>query len=369
MSKLLWECPYRCTQCYSMQVRQKGKDLTKNSIDRITDQLASNGIKTVNLGGNEPLFTNGPNPKDTLLPYIVSSLIEKNILVGITTSGISINYLAEHYPSTFQALNDVDVSLDSPFSDEHNVNRGAALFNSALKAIRYCRDALIEHTIVMCGMNWNLSDKHIDALCNIAMETESNVRINFIKPTAKTHLHLVPSPKLFYETSNKLMERSEPIVFGEPLLSSTYTGTGKGCPCGIRSFRIHSITPNGKVPISPCVYMHDYAVGDMLVDDLCDIISSKPFSDFRERHENPEKIKECADCKLLTTCRGGCAARAYLMSDQLNGLLVRDSYCIKENGNGHNINFSRYPIRKRDKVLVHEDYLCTLIVKPVRRAQ
>lgn len=62
------DCPYRCTHCYSMSAREKGQDFTIGIIDRIVEQLASIGVETVNLGGNEPLFTNGPRPADTLLP-------------------------------------------------------------------------------------------------------------------------------------------------------------------------------------------------------------------------------------------------------------------------------------------------------------
>ena len=38
--------------------------MTVAMIDRVVDQLAVNGVETVNLGGNEPLFTNGANPRN-----------------------------------------------------------------------------------------------------------------------------------------------------------------------------------------------------------------------------------------------------------------------------------------------------------------
>ncbi|MGH9277165.1 MAG: hypothetical protein ACRD12_03530, partial [Acidimicrobiales bacterium] len=44
------DCPYRCTHCYSMNARQKGADMTVGMIDRVVDQLAINGVETVNLG-------------------------------------------------------------------------------------------------------------------------------------------------------------------------------------------------------------------------------------------------------------------------------------------------------------------------------
>src|SRR3989338_2752140 len=120
-------CPYRCNHCYSTIVRKKGSTLTVEGVDRICKQLAINGIETVNLGGNEPLFTNSADPKESLLPRIVENLTNADILTGLTTAGITLTWLDENRPDIVERLNDCDVSLDSPFADEHNKNRGANL--------------------------------------------------------------------------------------------------------------------------------------------------------------------------------------------------------------------------------------------------
>jgi MoaA/NifB/PqqE/SkfB family radical SAM enzyme len=65
------DCPYRCTHCYSMNARVKGRDMSVEMIDRIVEQLRVICVETVNLGVYEPLFTNGPNTRKTLLPYII----------------------------------------------------------------------------------------------------------------------------------------------------------------------------------------------------------------------------------------------------------------------------------------------------------
>ncbi len=142
------DCPYRCTHCYSMNAREKGANLEKWMIDRIVEQLADIGVETVNLGGNEPLFTNGINPNDTLLPYIITSLTESNIKVGLTTSGITLVWLYQNRPDVLSLLNDCDVSFDSPFPDEHNKNRGASIYNQALEALRICEIEGIPRTSV-----------------------------------------------------------------------------------------------------------------------------------------------------------------------------------------------------------------------------
>ncbi|MDP3947403.1 MAG: radical SAM protein [bacterium] len=362
------ECPFRCSHCYSMSARQKGMDMTRGYIDRIVSELAKNRVETVNLGGNEPLFTNGLNPRSTLLPYILERVIDAGIIVGLTSAGVTVNYMAEHHQDSFRLLNDIDVSLDSPFPEEHNTNRGAPLFNVALRALRYCQDARIEHTIIMCGMNWNLTPAHLRRLVELAKETGSNVRINFLKPTEMKHFVSMPSVEQFYRASELLLEECVPIELGEPLLRTAVSSNGRGCPCGTKSFRIHSITPEGKVPVSPCVYLHDYRVGDLLTGDLYDIVRSPQFREFRRRRANPQAIGDCAGCNYSDSCRGGCAARAFLAGGNPPSLWVKDPYCLADFEKAGKVfapeRYNGGDCHEQDKTLVHRDYLCTLILVP-----
>lgn len=365
------DCPYRCPQCYSAIVRNKGRELTKREIDRIIGQIISLNIKNTNIGGNEPIFTNGVDIKKTLLPYIIRSLYDVGITIGLTTAGITMTCLEKFYPETLTFLNDVDVSLDSPFSDEHNANRGALLYNHAIKALEICNDYGISHTIVMCGMNWNLSDRHVDELVKLSKKYKAFVRINFIKPTEPEHLRRMPTAQTYFKATQRLLSQCRIVEMGESIISAAAHLPNDGCPCGTKSFRIHSITPDGKVPISPCVYAHDYKVGDLLQDDLYDIIASLPFQDFQSRREKPQRIEGCGDCQYLETCRGGCAARAYLTEKLKSGnidLYIPDPYCLR---NAEDIDksvplFKQIEISHEDgTILVHKNYLCTLILKPI----
>lgn len=57
------DCSCKCKHCYSFSVRQKGKNLTKEIVDKVIEQIEKLNVETVNLGGNEPIFTNGLNVK------------------------------------------------------------------------------------------------------------------------------------------------------------------------------------------------------------------------------------------------------------------------------------------------------------------
>lgn len=365
------ECPYRCKHCYSMSAREKGMDLDSQIVDRVISQLVLNGIETVNLGGNEPLFTNGANPKNTMLPYIIDKLTDNSITVGLTTSGITLIHLERDHNESFRKLNDVDVSLDSPFEEEHNNNRGAKLYKQALRALELCEQYGIDHTIIMCAMNWNFSEPHILELVNLARRYNANIRINPLKPVEPQHMETALSAEAYYKGFELLMNLNDQIDLGEPPLATVCNhDRAQGCPCGRTSFRIHSITPDGKIPVSPCVYLHDYKVGNLIEDELSDIVESPQFKSFRRRNRNSDKIVGCQDCPLRESCRGGCAARSYLHNAHETGertLFVKDPYCPLEENPDHS-KFPQNPSINNEITLVHKDYLCTWIGKPKAQA-
>jgi radical SAM protein with 4Fe4S-binding SPASM domain len=348
-----------------MSARRKGRDLTGEAVDRIVGQLVANGIETVNLGGNEPIYTNGLSVRDSLLPYIIQGLHARGILVGLTTSGITLKMLARYYPESASFLNDVDVSFDSPFEDEHNANRGAKVYRDAVQALGICEEFGVERSLIMCAMDWNFTIPHLRALLELARAHEANVRINPLKTVESGHMKMHLSARQYYEGFAFLMGECDILDLGEPPLAALCGHDGaKGCPCGRSSFRIHSITPDGEVPVSPCVYLHDFKAGDLLVDDLAEIVRGPQFATFRRRNRNPEQIDGCDGCELIASCRGGCGARSYLEGihrGEGKSMFRKDPYCPKEYQ-------GLYPVPRSPALLnirlVHQDYLCTWIGRP-----
>ena len=170
----------------------------------------------------------------------------------------------------------------------------------------------------------------------------------------------------FYTGYKYLLSECETVDITEPFLSAvTNNQDSHRCPCGRTSLRIHSITPDGKIPVSPCVYIHDYKVGNLLEDDILDIINSEPFKEFRRRNAHPELIKGCENCERKLICGGGCAAKAYLCNLWETGerdVFVREPGCPKEYGVRENYTYSKH--EDKNESLVHMDYLCTWIGKP-----
>ncbi len=357
-------CPFNCKQCYSLSVRNKGANLTESMIDRIIEQIQKLNCKTINFGGNEPWFTNG-NSESSLLPYIIKKCKSIGLDVGITTSGISLILIEKYEPSLFDSIDDIDISLDSPIAEEHNRNRGANLFETAIKALELCQKYKIPHSIVMCSMNWNFTIDRLKLLIGLCKKYDANIRFNFLKPVKKEHIDLIVPAKQFYDSMAYVLNNCAPIDATEPRLSLlNRDNLLKRCPCGRTSLRIHSITPEGIIPVSPCVYLHDFKVGNLLEDDIIEIINSEPFKEFRRRNYNPTEIDDCKDCKYLYECGGGCSSAAYLYNKYKNNDLdfyKKEPNCFRDLD--ENLKIKNIEIKSLEKNLVHMDYLCTFIGK------
>lgn len=355
-------CNAKCQHCYSWRVRQSEGILSKNDIDTIIHKLSILGVETLNLGGNEPIYTDGSDTRKTTLPYMLEEIVKKNIDVGVTTNGITAVVLHRDYNEAFKLVNDWDISLDSPFKEEHNKNRGGNLFDLAIKALEIISEYGTPKSIITCGMSWNLDRQHLDGFLEIAKKYDAEFRINTLKPIETHHFNQLPTPKQYFEVFKYLIDRTDQVVMGESILAALTGHSVYGCPCGTSSMRIHSKTPDGRVPVSPCVYLHNYKVGDMIKDDVFDIVNSSSFKEMRKHtREIPDACRE-KNCSLINVCRGGCAARSVLIN---KNLCLRDPYCpIDASESG--VIIPQFPkvVVGHEGTRVHENYLCTWIGKP-----
>ena len=355
-------CNARCGHCYSWKIRRgNAAYLTEADVERVISQLVSLGVETVNLGGNEPIYTHGPDIQRTILPLVIRSLREAGLPVGLTTNGVTFTYLERRHPDVLGLLNDIDFSLDSPFAAEHDANRGVPLYTQTVQAITRCREMGIDCSIVTCGMKGNFDRGHLGGFLALCKALDAELRINLLKPVERTLLAEMPSAAQFYDGFAYLMQHTDCTTLGEACITA-FTGTGmRGCPCGSSSFRINAKTPQGRIPVSPCVYLHDFQTGDLLRDDIHDIVRSPEFELFRRRDRELPRACRDADCEYLDICRGGCLARTYLVHGDVE---ARDPYCPLDHvrATGHAPDLPVAPaVGRPGEVRVHDNYLCTWI--------
>jgi len=358
-------CNAKCGHCYSWQLRRSSAEfLLPSDVETVVQQLVQLGTRTVNLGGNEPIFTNGPRLDETQLPLIIRALHDAGIPVGLTTNGFTFHVLDRKYPAELALVNDIDFSLDSPHRDEHDLNRDAPLFDSVIAGIRRAREIGLDCSVITCGMLDNFDLDVLSDFLGLCRALDCEFRINTLKPTEPSLVEKMPTVDQFYEGFSFLMDRTSCVTLGESCISAL-VGTGSaGCPCGTSSFRINAKDAKGRISLNPCVYLHDFQCGDLLREDLRDIVRSEPFRTIRERRSNIPSACHSTNCEYLESCRGGCAARTYLVTGTLD---ARDPYCPHDyQSHGGSAEFPHEPpVGPASGIRVHDNYLCTWIGEPL----
>jgi len=354
-------CNASCGHCYSWKVRKDSSEfLTEADVDRVVAQLVRLGVKTVNLGGNEPIYTHGPDIRRTILPYIIRTLHEAGLPVGLTTNGATFFYLDKNHHDELLLVNDIDFSLDSPFEREHDVNRGARLHRLVVRCIERAVELGIDCSVITCGMRANFDRDYLSTFLALTKLAGSELRVNTLKPVEPTLIDQMPTPQQFYDGFAFLMANTDCITLGESCVSAFVGAGSEGCPCGTTSFRINAKTRDGRIPINPCVYAHEYKAGDLLTDDILDIVDSPEFRAFAARRHDIPEVCRSSGCEFLETCRGGCTSRAYLVSGTLNS---KDPYCPQEYLDAHGRPDLPWKpeISCHGAIRVHDNYLCTWI--------
>jgi radical SAM protein with 4Fe4S-binding SPASM domain len=340
-------CNMNCKHCYNYSGKAGFDELSLNDIKRIIDKIQGN-IESINYGTGELTLR-----KDWL--DIVKYVAKKGILQGLTTNGYSVNKNTIIYLKKY--MNDIDVSIDFPTEKKHNNFRGNKnAWIWANNALMLLKENNLSRSVVCCLTSKNCKESYLKTLSELAKKYDANLRINWFRPTGrgKINQELKLSVKQAHNSFRWLVQNNYVIAIPDPYFSAILGLKNQvGCICGKSSFRI---TPNGSTV--PCVYftkeLKNFSISNCSFNK---IIHSKPFNDIKNRNCNI-----CYYCEYFKNCRGGCASRAFLENNSLNS---PDPFCYKAAGIKKNPLYSVKPeFLKNKNKFVHENYLCTLILKP-----
>ena len=341
------KCNSQCKHCYNDSGIKEFKGISFEEAKRIVDKLAENGIETINYGTGE----------SGLIDYfwkLVEYTYNKGIIQGLTTNGSSININTIEYVKKY--MNDIDVSLDYPDREADNNFRGSdKAWDWAINACNLLKENNINFSIVTCMHSLNSNEDNVDSFLELCKKYNCEWRINWFKPTGRGKLNdeLKLDVVKVHDIFKYIVERADIVALPDPYFSAIIgLNTRVASPCGTESFRI---TPNTEVV--PCVYFTKEMKSKSILDNSYnDVINSEVMLKVQARD-----VEYCHCCEYYDFCKGGCISRAYLEHGAINS---PDAFCYKKYGMKENplknINYN-YDHKERK---VHENYLCTLIVKP-----
>lgn len=301
-------CNLNCIGCYSaVDARNARRDLTLDELRGIIDALADAGCRHVVISGGEPFLRDD-------LAAIVAYVRERGIAsVDVLTNGTAVT--PEKLAAIAPYVGRVSVSFDGPNAEAAPVIRREPLFDRLVAAVEMIREAGIAPHIIPTAHAGN-----IDALGEyVALADSLGATMNFSLLSASVEnddlAAVLPDDAALERLAQATLALSRD---GVPVLSDTPVSTRltTTCGCGAGCTMV-SVSADGEV--FPCHMMHDeaFSLGSLLEDSGC----------LAARHAPAPRVAElaaCADCDIRYLCGGGCRARAYFATGDVE---ARDPYC------------------------------------------
>jgi GeoRSP system radical SAM/SPASM protein len=319
---LNYSCNFSCEHCYSRL--ERAEEMPTEQALEAGRRLAQAGVLFANFGGGEPLLR-----RDLL------ALARELSALGLSLSLNSNGWLLDERAAAGlkeAGFASVGLSLDSHRAEVHDRFRNRpGSFERVVAAAGHLGRAGVKLTIstVVCRIN----HRELPPLLGLARELgASQVFLHNFKCSGKGMEHrfeldLEPAEwRDFYREALGYAGRTEypEISFDDPILASLGARDAEhgipGSTCGKLSLHLR---PNGD--LTPCGFI-PLVIGNILRDDLRELWRTAPVLEAM-RHKSAKG--KCASCVHYAACLGGCTARAFAVSGDLN---APDPHCWENPG-------------------------------------
>jgi len=306
------DCNLNCTYCYAEEREAIGGQLSLAEYRVIIDELASmNKTMSVAITGGEPVMNN--NACDISL-YCKS----KGFYTYLLTNATLINESnAEQISSSFD---EIRISVDGYKSATHDFYRGPGSHEKTVRAIDLLETAGANIRIAMTVTKQNIEEIELMAkfygsrltfqpLFNAGSARNNNSEMAI---TGEEYFHALNNAKGVAPMGD----------LGRSLERLRGRGTTS---CAIANGEI-SISHNGDV--YPCHMLHvpEFYAGNIRELNISNIYSQSTILN-KIRQQSIYTKENCTICPIRLLCGGGCRARTYYLTRDLNGV---DDFCEYE---------------------------------------
>lgn len=300
-------CNLDCLHCYTYRFR-KQRELSLNEKVKLARDIGEVGINYVNLTGGEPLI----HPHlSSLLEVLHEYNIEKSIVTNATAirEGIlEVLYRTETY---------IFVTIEGP-REVHDEIRGRGSYELAIRGVELLRKKLNSFSIVSTVNKINYVRVHEVVDYAVGVDAEELALLPVMPSGKALESRVYINAEEYFWAINNVWERAQEYGLRVSAWCTPWA------PLLKKDIGFWFCREMSGMDIDPS--------GDVL---LCDILDFKitnvrekniinAFGEFRN-HElvkkvaNPPQLpRVCKTCPISWGCRGGCYARSYALSNDLN---------------------------------------------------
>jgi len=328
-------CNLRCRYCsHFTSAGDVAQDLSTDEWLTFFEELAECAVMTVTLAGGEPFMR---EDFETLIDGIVRNKMRFSILSNGT---LITEELAAFLKSTGRC-NHVQVSIDGPGPESHDVFRGDGSFLKALAGLRALRKCGVTAAVrvTIHRQNVHVLDKIAELLLDdlglssfgtnaasymgLCRKNEDMIQMT----AAEQSLAMKTLLQLNRKYANRINALAGPLANAQhwlEMVQARREGRDRLPGCGyLRSCGgvMNKLNVRADGVITPCNQMSHVELGRINNDRIRDVWLNHPeLKRLRERRNVPlSEFEFCAGCEYIPYCRGGCPALAYTLTGSDHG--------------------------------------------------
>lgn len=299
-------CNLRCKQCFSDSGIIRDKELTTEEVFKLFDDMHQNGTFFICIGGGEPFMR-----KDIL--EILDYGNKKQLAISVVSNGLLFT------KELLLQLNDKNldtlwVSFEG-LEINHDYLRGKGTFNKTIDALELLQKYYKGKTAIRVSLNKNNIDE-----CFELIKVAEKFSIDIIRFTpiiafgrAKNEdLTISQEQYISFLKNIKNIQSTVKIIHpGIVYKDRFWTNSDNfGCHCGKEAVWIDELGN-----YSPCIFLGpEFNSGNIKNDSFINLWKKSLYS-MKITGNNT-----CKKCSNYSKCRGGCRARVFYETGNLNGI-------------------------------------------------
>lgn len=332
-------CNLNCSYCYiPEEMRSKGPDMPKEDLFKALNNLRNYFKDIMPKGRKAQIIFHGAEPllcKDTIFPAIEE--FQNDFRFGIQTNGLLLDDEAAQF--LMKTGTGIGLSLDAPVKEIADRTRktwsGESVFDKTISAMQRLK-GYPAYNVICTVTNENMS--YLTDMVDFFHSHEvPTVLMNVIRCTLPPSRALKPvdhevakhfiaalehTHKLYKDTGRKLVVANFANILVSIVAPMARRLMCDISPCGGGRVFFALAPDGGMFPCSEFIGLPEFCGGNLLTDNIRDVLKTESFLKVTER--KVEDIKPCNKCVIRHFCGSPCPAEAHEMN---NGMHNTGAFC------------------------------------------
>ena len=343
---LTGRCNLRCVYCFHFDsAADVPEDLPAGEWLRFFEELTAAGVLEATLSGGEAFVR-----KD--FKELVEGVVRNRMRFSLLSNGTLITDDAARFLASTKRCNSVQVSIDGPTGEVHDLNCGKGSFERAVRGLQALQRHGINRTVRLTITRSNY--RHLEEAARILLEDLGlrSFSTNSACPFGMTRRDrdaIMLGPGELAEAMaahRRIIERYGPRISAQAGPLSCFRhwrrleelarekappkpGGGYLTSCG-GVFGKMAVRADGVM--TPCTQLPHIELGRINRDGLVEVWRHHPeLKRLRDRRRIPlSDFDYCRDCEFMPYCRGGCPANAHELTGDENRPVHSPDSCYRK---------------------------------------